>query len=219
MVRAASCTFRKVVSAFVTLAGLTSTATQTALGNSSCSSPSRLATTSGPKILKPVALPPGRARLATRPSLTGSSPTPNTIGISVVAALAASAAALLAGVAMTATRRRTKSAISAGRRSYRPSSQWYSTITLWPSTKPVSPRPLRNAAALPAEASADPPLTNPITGSAGWACAGRGHAAAEAAAAPPSPAMNSRRLIRSPRRRAPALAAGFQGPSPSRSSN
>ena len=38
----------------------------------------------------PVALPPGRARLATRPSLTGSSPTMNTIGIVVVAALAAS---------------------------------------------------------------------------------------------------------------------------------
>jgi hypothetical protein len=30
------------------------------------------------KILTPVALPPGRARLATRPSFTGSSPTPNT---------------------------------------------------------------------------------------------------------------------------------------------
>jgi hypothetical protein len=33
----------------------------------------RLATTSLKKILKPVRLPPGRARLATRPSLTGSS--------------------------------------------------------------------------------------------------------------------------------------------------
>jgi hypothetical protein len=32
---------------------------------------------------------PGRARLATRPSLTGSSTTPNTIGIVAVAALAA----------------------------------------------------------------------------------------------------------------------------------
>ena len=39
----------------------------------------------------PVALPPGRARLATRPSWTGSSPTPKTIGIVAVAALAASA--------------------------------------------------------------------------------------------------------------------------------
>ena len=38
------------------------------------------------------------------------------------------------GVAITATRRRTRSAISAGRRSYWPSSQWYSTVTFWPST-------------------------------------------------------------------------------------
>ena len=52
-----------------------------------------MATTSWTKKLMPVALPPGRARLATRPSLTGSSPTPKTIGIVAVAALAASAAA------------------------------------------------------------------------------------------------------------------------------
>jgi hypothetical protein len=152
---------------------------------------SRLETTSALKKLKPVALPPGRARLATRPSLTGSSATPNTIGIVAVAALAAIAAGV-PDVAITATRRRTRSAISAGRRSYRPSSQWYSTITLWPSTVPVSPSPLRNAAAKPAEASADPPSTNPITG-IGACCprATTGHAAAL-----PNPAMNSRRRIR-----------------------
>ena len=45
------------------------------------------------KKLIPVRLPPGRARLATSPSSTGSSPTMKTIGIVVVAALAASAAA------------------------------------------------------------------------------------------------------------------------------
>ena len=39
----------------------------------------------------PVTLPPGRLRLATRPSLTGSLPVAKTIGIVVVAALAASA--------------------------------------------------------------------------------------------------------------------------------
>src|SRR5262249_41482221 len=86
------------------LAGLTSTAIRTALGTSSWSSPSRLVATSWPKKLMPVALPPGRARLATRPSLTGSSPTPKTIGIVVVAVLAASEAGLLPGVAITATR-------------------------------------------------------------------------------------------------------------------
>jgi hypothetical protein len=49
-----------------------------------------------------------------RPSRTGSSATPKTIGIVAVAALAASAAGALPGMAITATRRRTRSAISAG---------------------------------------------------------------------------------------------------------
>ena len=39
----------------------------------------------------PVALPPGRLRLATRPSLTGSSPLVKTMGMVEVAALAARA--------------------------------------------------------------------------------------------------------------------------------
>ena len=54
------------------------------------------------------------ARLkATRPSLTGSSPTPNTIGIVEVAALAASDAGVLFAT-ITLTRRRTRSAASSG---------------------------------------------------------------------------------------------------------
>jgi hypothetical protein len=75
MARAASGIYRNVNSALVALAGLTSTAIRTALGTSSCRRPSRLVATSTLKILMPVAFPPGRARLATRPSLTGSSPT------------------------------------------------------------------------------------------------------------------------------------------------
>ena len=67
--------------------------------------------------LTPVTLPPGRLRLATRPSLTGSSPTPKTIGIVAVAALAASAAGVPVAT-ITATWRRTRSAASAGSRSY-----------------------------------------------------------------------------------------------------
>jgi len=62
-------------------------------------------------------------KVVTRSNLTGSAPTPKTIGIVVVAALAASAAGLLPGVAMTATRRRTKSVMSDGRRSYFPPNQ------------------------------------------------------------------------------------------------
>src|SRR5262249_12494011 len=73
------------------------------------------------KRLTPVALPPGRLRLATKPILTGSPPTVNTIGIVDVAALAASAEGSPPVVARTATPRRTRSAASAGRRSYWPS--------------------------------------------------------------------------------------------------
>ncbi len=43
----------------------------------------------------PVMLPPGRARLSTRPTLTGSVPTKKTIGTVWVAALAASAPGVL----------------------------------------------------------------------------------------------------------------------------
>ena len=56
-------------------------------------------------------------RVAARPG-DGSSPTPKTIGIVEVAASAAIAAFELPGVAMTDTRRWTKSAIRAGRWSY-----------------------------------------------------------------------------------------------------
>ena len=62
--------------------------------------PSRLASISLAKKLIPVTLPPGRARLATRPSGTGSSLTPNTTGMVDVAALAASEPGVLAGVAI-----------------------------------------------------------------------------------------------------------------------
>jgi hypothetical protein len=49
----------------------------------------------------PVALPAARARLATRPNWTGSSETPKTMGIVLVAALAARAARVFPGVAIT----------------------------------------------------------------------------------------------------------------------
>src|SRR5215211_3860687 len=58
---------RNVASALGALPGLTSTAIRTALGTSSCSSPSRFATTSLTKKLMPVALPPGNAGDQTKP--------------------------------------------------------------------------------------------------------------------------------------------------------
>src|SRR5262249_32756651 len=95
-VRAAASTSRKVVSA-ATLPGFTRTAMRRAWGTSWCRSCNRLASNSLANILIPVRLPLGRARLVTRPSRVGSSPTRKTMGIVVVAALAATAAGPSAG--------------------------------------------------------------------------------------------------------------------------
>src|SRR5215813_6943440 len=73
-------------------------------GSSSCSSSSRFGASSRAKLVTPVTLPPGRLRLATSPTSTGSTPTPKTIGISPVAALAASAEAVPPALTRTATR-------------------------------------------------------------------------------------------------------------------
>src|SRR6516164_9380253 len=62
----------------------------------------------------PVTLPPGRLRLATRPALTGSAVTANTIGMAVVAALAARAVASPPIAAITDSWRRTRSAAKVG---------------------------------------------------------------------------------------------------------
>src|SRR6185436_14952824 len=81
---AASGMSRSVLSVDGILAGLTSTAIRTAFGTKSCRSRNRLAASSELKKLMPVALPPGRARLATRPSRIGSAGTLKTIGIVAV---------------------------------------------------------------------------------------------------------------------------------------
>src|SRR5262249_31903487 len=54
------------------LLGSTSTPTRTAPGCNSCNNPSCFAPSSATTNVTPVTLPPGRLRLATRPSLTGS---------------------------------------------------------------------------------------------------------------------------------------------------
>src|SRR4029453_13875624 len=58
------------------------TATRLILGTASLSSSSRLPPSSLLRIVRPVTLPPGRARLSIRPALTGSVPPPTiTMGI------------------------------------------------------------------------------------------------------------------------------------------
>ena len=67
-------------------------------------------------MLTPVTFQPGRVRLLTRPTATGSLLLANAMGVLVVAAFAARAAAL-PKAAMTATLRPTRSAASPGNRS------------------------------------------------------------------------------------------------------
>ena len=85
--------------------GLMSAAKRVADGSSSRNRPSRLLPVSELMAPTPVTLPPGRLRLVTKPSSTGSPPVRNTIGIVVVAALAANTDAAVPGATTTATRR------------------------------------------------------------------------------------------------------------------
>jgi hypothetical protein len=146
---------------------LTSATKRVACGANSRNSPSRFAVSSTARMLTPVTLPPGRLRLATRPSATGSEAIAKTIGMLEVAVLAASAPAVLAGAAITATLRWTRSAANSGIRSSRPPAQRNSIATFRPSTYPVSLKPLRNASRRLAPTCAELPPRNPITGIAG----------------------------------------------------
>jgi len=67
--------------------------------------------------LKPVRLPPGRVKLATRPNSIGWLTLAKTIGIAEVAFFAASGGGMPPPVAITSTLRPTRSAANAGSRS------------------------------------------------------------------------------------------------------
>src|SRR5262245_29595423 len=145
----------------------------------------------------PVTLPPGRARLVTRPPPSGSAASAKTIGMVDVARLAAGTA--VAPVTMTSTLRCTKSATISAERSTRPSAQRYSIATVRPSVQPSSSNRRTKAAVQSRQLDAVLTPRYPMVGSFGCcACPARGLAAA----APPKSVMNSRRrIIRSPRRR------------------
>ena len=89
--------------------------------------------------------------------------------------------------------------------------QRYSIATFWPSTIAALLQALPECFDAGARSrSGDRLLRKPITGIAG--CCARA-ASGHAAAAPPSSVMNSRRFIRSPRRRGRAASAGLSRPS------
>src|SRR6516164_10083552 len=146
-------------------------------------------------------LPPGRLMLDTSPAATGSTPVTKMMGMVSVAFFAASAASRLATIA--ATLRVTSSAASFGNRSVWPFAQRVSITTL-SFVYPDSRKPWRTAATRCPDSPARFGLRNPTTGNADC-CAfpASGHAAA----APPTNAMNSRRLMASP---PPRTTSGYQ---------
>ena len=104
------------------LSRLAYTATRVIFGTSAFSSSRRLGASSVVALVRPVTLPPGRARLAASPLSTGSATAAITIGISLVAALAARVAGV-PRVTIKSTLLRTSSAASSAKRSVRPSAE------------------------------------------------------------------------------------------------
>ena len=84
------------------------------VGCSSRSASSRFGTISTFNVITPVRLPPGRLRLATSPTSTGSVPSMKTIGIAEEAAFAANAAEVALPVAITFALWLTRSVANAG---------------------------------------------------------------------------------------------------------
>ena len=155
-------------------------------GMSSRNSSSRLVAVSSCCIDRPVALPPGRARLATRPTATGSLAAANTIGMSEVACFAASTG-VCPEVMITSTFSRTNSAAISAKRSARPSAQRTSIATLRPSIQPSLRRRCTKAVMRWLSAAAVLAPRKPMVAVLPGCCA---RAASGHAAAPPKSMMN-----------------------------
>jgi len=148
-------------------------------GTSSRKRSSRLPIRSVERIDRPVTLPPGRARLATRPVSTGSPAAPNTIGIAVVARFNAMTVAV-PDVTMTSTLSWTNSAAISAIRSGRPAAERYSIAIVLPSIQPSLCSCCRKAAARALSAEGVLWYKKPMVRSFAGCCARAvsGHAAA-----------------------------------------
>ena len=105
--------------------------TRASLGTASLSISSLLVFSSTAKPDSPVTLPPGRARLVTKPAPTGSTAFVITMGMVLVAPFAANPAGPPV-IMIKSTLRRTKSAASSGRRSGFPSANRCSMVIFFP---------------------------------------------------------------------------------------
>src|SRR2546426_494570 len=145
-------------------------ATRESVGTASLRTSSRLPLTAGAREDSPVMCPPGRARLATRPSPTGSPLTAMTMGIVVVACWAARSATVPSTTRMS-TGSRTSSTTSAGSRSACPSAKRYSRAMVRPSTYPRSRSPCRKASRREATAETELGMSSPSRGTCAADCA------------------------------------------------
>ena len=113
------------------------------LGIASLSISNLFVFSSGAKPESPVTLPPGRARLETKPAPTGSTETVITMGMVLVAPFAANGVGP-PEVTIRSTFRRTSSAASSGRRSFFCSANRYSMVMFFPSIHPSLLNSCRN---------------------------------------------------------------------------
>ena len=181
------------------MVGSRRTAARVVRGAISLSSSNHFALVAYSNRVKPVVLPPGRARLSTKPAPTGSTTVTNTIGGALVACSNDPVAALPVA-RMTSGASASNSAECRRASSVFLTPQRASIRTLRPSVQPNCSSPWWNAAMrlCPSLSSAAIGMSTPIRRTRSDCCprATIGHAAA-----PPRPAMNARRLIRSARRR------------------
>jgi hypothetical protein len=143
-------------------------------------------------MLNPVAFPPGRARLSTRPAATGSPTMAMTMGIVRVAFLSVLAGGVPA-VTITSTCDLTSSEARSGSRSTRSCPHFHSMATVLPSRYPRSRRPSTNAWVRAAKDVGVPNRRTPIRGTL-WDCCARAPSG-NAAAAAPSSDRNARRSM------------------------
>ena len=152
-------------------------------------SSSRLPISSGCWIEIPVTLPPGRAKLETRPALTGSNATAKTIGMVVIACF--STAAAFPYVTITSTCRRRNSAVKSLTRLELAPAQRYSISIVSPSIQPSSRRRSKKATVHAFQTVASAPSTPICRGVPCCANATSGHAAT----VPERSSTNSRRVM------------------------
>jgi hypothetical protein len=153
---------------------------------------------------KPVVLPPGRAKLSTRPAPTGSFALGNTIGtVRLTCCNSLTVPPVPATIASGASATNSAAFLRMLSRKSAPP-QRVSIRRLRPSVQPNSRRPWRSATIsdCPTGFSGDA-ISTPMRRIRSGCCAraASGQMAAEAAAAPPRPAINSRRLMASPNAR------------------